>query len=99
MTRTSIAAILASLVLASSAHAADANRIAVSVRDLDLGTSAGRAELSSRIHAAAATLCGPALRRDNPGSEESIREHRIIYAACIGRLSERAVAGIKTGRD
>jgi UrcA family protein len=98
MTRILIAAVVAATALASAASAAP-HQVAVAIGDLDLGTPAGQAELTGRIHAAAASLCSPALGRDNPGSEQSIRENRVIYTACIGRLTERAMATLKTGRD
>jgi UrcA family protein len=98
MTRMLIAAAIATIVLAPAANAAP-HQIAVAIGDLDLGTPVGQAELASRLHAAAASLCSPALSWDNPGSQQSVRESRVIYAACIGRLTDRAMAGIKTGRN
>jgi UrcA family protein len=98
MTRTIIAAALAAVALVPAAHAAP-SELAVAYGDLALGTVAGQAALTSRLHDAAAKLCGPALTRDNPGSEQSIRQHQDLYNACIGRLTERAMTGIKSARN
>jgi UrcA family protein len=104
MARTLAAALFAlSLIPASAAHAGAANTISVAYGDLDLGAAAGRSELKARLADAAAKLCSPvAVGPDYRGSDQSARESMALYHACIGRLSERAMAQIpmsKTGRD
>lgn len=77
---------------------APSNQIAVTYGDLDLTTSAGQAALTSRVQTAAGTLCKPVLDRV-PDSEPSIREHQILYRACVGRLTERAMAKVRLVRN
>ncbi len=98
-----LAAALVALAAVPAAHAADRSQetpkgITVAYGDLDLGTVAGRSELNLRLENAAARLCSPVLARA-PDSEPSIREHQTLYRACVGRLSERAIAQVNTGRD
>ena len=97
LTVASFATILAYFAL-TPAYAADAPRkdITVSFADLDLNTEAGRAELKKRLNAAAGDLCSPVLSLDKPGSDQSVHEHRVLYNACIGRLTNRALASIGT---
>ena len=72
--------------------------VTVAYGDLDLGTTAGQAELKSRLQAAADTLCRPILAWP-VDSEPSVREHQILYRACIGRLAERAMDKVKADRN
>jgi UrcA family protein len=102
MTRTIIAAALTALTIGSSAHAdGDVPRqIVVAYGDLDLHTTAGQSELKVRLQTAAAQLCSPVLPgRDYRGSDESIHELKVVYYACIGRLSERAMAKVQISRN
>jgi UrcA family protein len=90
-------ALLAAAIFAIStipaAHAATPQGITVAYGDLDLGTAAGQSELKLRLHDAAAKLCSPSLA-ELGGSDQSAREHNELYQACIGRLSQRAMANI-----
>ena len=92
-----IAARLIAVFLAAAAIPATANEvpkgIPVTYGDLDLGTAAGQSELKLRLHDAAAKLCSPSLA-ELGGSDQSAREHNELYQACIGRLSQRAMANI-----
>jgi UrcA family protein len=72
--------------------------VVVAYADLDLSGAAGQSELKDRIRAAAATLCSPVLAIP-PDAEPSVREHMVIYRACVGRLSERAMTKVKTARN
>ena len=100
MSRSILAAVLAAIAFAPAAHAANtpSNQVAVAYGDLDLTTSAGQAELNNRLQAAAGTLCKPVLERA-PDSEPSVREHQILYRACVGRLTERAMAKVRLVRN
>lgn len=102
MTRTIIAAALMAITTVSSAYADGdlPKQIVVAYGDLDLGTTAGQSELKVRLQTAAAQLCSPVLPgRDYRGSDQSIRELKVVYYACIGRLSERAMAKIQISRN
>lgn len=97
---------LAAAVFATSAipalHAAAdvPNGIVVSYGDLDLGTAAGRSELKVRVQDAASQLCSVVLPdRNYRGSDRGIHELNVVYRACIGRLTNRALARIETRRD
>ena len=93
MTRTLAAALFAAGILAAAPAASAAPKeVVVAYGDLDLNAAAGRSELTARLQDAAATLCSPVLA--NPDSELSVREHKVIYRACVGRLSQRAMARI-----
>ena len=95
MTRALLAASLFALLAASPALAAGGpTRIAVLIGDLDLHSAAGQAELKIRIVNAASTLCRPAWMRSNPDSDPSIRLRQMIYRACLGRATDRALASI-----
>ena len=102
MTRAAAVTALFALIAIHPAHAAQPNPqgIPVAYGDLDLGTTAGRSELKVRLEAAAAKLCSPVLPGpDYRGSEQSIHELGIVYRACIGRLSERAMAQVDIRRN
>ena len=97
-----LAAAMSILSTIPAAHAADVapREVVISVGDLDLGAAEGRSELKGRLQDAAAKLCSPVLvGPDYRGSEQSARELMEVYHACIGRLSERAMAKIKTARN
>ena len=99
------AAVFVSATIASAHAAAPPKDIAVAYGDLDLSAAAGRSQLKLRLEDAAAKLCGPvSVGPDYRGSEQSAREQLALYHACIGRLSERAMAQIpmtrmQTGRN
>jgi UrcA family protein len=100
MTRTIIAATLAVLTIYPAilpASAAPSRYVVVRYGDLDLGTLAGRTELNSRVRAAAGNLCSPVLER-RVDSEPSIRQHKILFDACVGRLTDRAMRRIDAAR-
>jgi UrcA family protein len=95
MPRTIIAATLAALLSIPTfapviAAAAPSQHVVVRYGDLDLGTVAGRSELNNRVRTAAGTLCSPVLAR-RVDSEPSIRKHKILYDACVERLTDRAM--------
>jgi UrcA family protein len=88
---------IAMLIAMQVANAASRS-IVVNYGDLDLNTSTGRAELNDRLHTAASSLCSPVLAR-KPDSEPSVREHQILFRACVGRLADRAMARVPMGSD
>jgi len=95
MTRSLMAACLFALLVALPALAAgDPTRIAVPAGDLDLHSPAGQAELKTRIVHAAATLCRPAWMKTVPDSEPGIRYRETVYRACLGRVTDRAMARV-----
>jgi UrcA family protein len=98
MPRAFLAAAIFALGTISAAHAAAPQGVSVAYGDLNLAAAAGQSALKLRLHDAAAKLCSPAIASTG-GSEQSAREHMELYQACIGRLSERAMAKIQTGRD
>jgi UrcA family protein len=100
MTRALAAAVFAiSIIPAFHAAAGAPKEVVVAYGDLDLGTAAGRTELRTRVQDAAAKLCSPVLPdRNYRGSDEGIRELNVVYRACVGRLSERAMAKVETRR-
>jgi UrcA family protein len=98
MARILAAAALFTISLIPAVHAAP-KQIAVAYGDLDLGAAAGQTELKLRLADAAAKLCSPvAVGPDYRGSEQSARESMALYHACIGRLSERAMAQIQSAK-
>ena len=98
MTRTIIAATFTALIIFPAiAPAAPAKYVVVTYGDLDLGTSTGRTELNNRVRAAAGNLCSPVLER-RVDSEPSVRQHKILYDACVGRLTDRAMRRIDGAR-
>jgi UrcA family protein len=102
MTRTTIALFALALLSSSAVQGAETapQGITVTFSDLDLHSAAGQSQLKLRLNAAAAKLCTPALGGpDHGGSDQGAREHQVIYQACIGRLSDRAMARIQTGRE
>src|SRR5690348_1831708 len=92
-----LAAVIFSIKIIPAAHAATVSKaVVVPYGDLDLATAAGRSELKARLQEAAATSCSPVLPGPGyRGSEQSIRELGIVYRACVGRLSQRAMARVK----
>ena len=101
MIRALAAAAVFAISIISAAHAAGTapQGITVAYGDLDHSAVAGQSELMLRLQNAAARLCSPVLGTDTPGSDQSVLEHSEIYHACIGRLSDRTMAGIKTSRN
>jgi UrcA family protein len=101
MTRTFFAAALLLAGVLSAAHASDAAPgIPVAYSDLDLNSAAGQSTLKARLADAAAKLCTPAFAgQDQGGSDQSARENMVVYRACIGRLSQRAMAQIAQPRN
>lgn len=95
------AAVFATSIIPALHAAADApNGIVVAYGDLDLGTAAGRSELNVRVQDAASRLCSVVLPgRDYRGSDRGIHELSVVYRACVGRLTNRAMARIQARRD
>jgi len=92
MTRPLIAAALFTLLATSPAVAADdPTRIVVPYGDLDLHSTAGQAELNARLVNAASTLCRPAWMRTTPDSEFTAHYREVIFHACVGRVTNRAL--------
>ncbi|HET7085536.1 MAG TPA: UrcA family protein [Rhizomicrobium sp.] len=92
-----LAAVLFAVSIIPAAQAAGTapKDVVVAYGDLDLGTAAGQSALKDRLQDAAAQLCSPVLPGpDYRGSEQSIRQLKVVYRACVGRLSERAMARI-----
>ena len=100
MTRALAAAVfIISTISAARADVAP-KEVVVAYGDLDLSAAAGQSELKGRLQDAAAKLCSPVfVGPDYRGSEQSARELMEVYHACIGRLSQRAMAKIETGRN
>jgi UrcA family protein len=100
MTRTFFAAAIFTLGTIAAAQAAAPKAIVVAYGDLNLSTAAGQSELKIRLQNAAGSLCSPVLPGpDYRGSEQSALEDTSVYHACIGRLTDRAMTKIKTGRN
>ena len=95
------AAVFAASTIPALHAAADVpNGIVVAYGDLDLGTAAGRSELRARLQDASAQLCSVILPgRDYRNSDRGIHERNVLYRACIGRLSNRAMTRIAARRD
>ena len=93
MTRLFTVTALFSLLASAPALAAveDPKQIVVSYGDLDLHSTAGQAELKARINRAASTLCHPSWMARTPDSEFSIHYRQVIYRACVGRVTNRAM--------
>ncbi len=92
------AALLGLLVIApASAAARVPDGIAVPYGDLDLRSAAGQGELKARITQAASTLCYTPWMARKPDSEFSIHYRQQIYRACLGRVTNRAMAKIGAG--
>ena len=99
MSRVFAAAAVFAISTISAAQAAGMapKGIAVAYGDLDLSAASGQSELKVHLQEAAAKLCSPVLVP--PDSEPTAQYHMSVYHACIGRLSERAMAKVKTGRN
>ena len=100
MTRTLIAAATFTLLAVSSAFGAagDLNQVTGAYGDLDLHSAAGQAELKARLMDAASQLCRPGWMAEPPDSEPTARERQVIYRACVGRVTNRAMAKIDAAR-
>jgi UrcA family protein len=72
-------------------------QVVVTIADLDLNSAAGKAELRARVEMAAATLCRPGWMTKTPDSEFAVRYNREIHRACVGRLTDRALARFNAG--
>jgi UrcA family protein len=95
-----VAVFATSAIPALHAAAEAPNGIVVAYGDLDLGTAAGRSELTVRVQDAASKLCSVILPdRNYRGSDLGIHERNVLYRACIGRLSDRAMTRIAARRD
>jgi UrcA family protein len=97
MIRPLVAAALLVLLAVPPAFGADLRQVVVPTGDLDLHSAAGRAELKTRVAAAASTLCRPGWMTKSPDSEFAVRYNREIYRACVGRLTDRAMTWIHAG--
>jgi UrcA family protein len=93
MTKTIIGTALAlSLAVIATPAAAETQSVNVSYADLNLDTSAGQAELNSRIDAAAGRICGKAeVRkvRDGVDHQRCLRETQASVSIEIARLTGR----------
>ncbi len=100
MSRPLIATALFALLAVSPALGApeDLKQVTVFYGDLDLHSAAGQTELKTRVTAAASRLCRPAWMATNPDSEAGARLREEIYRACLGRVSNRAMAQIADAR-
>jgi UrcA family protein len=100
MARSLIAAALFTLLATSPALGADDDltRIVVPYGDLDLHSTAGQDELTARVFQAATSLCRPAWMRTTPDSEFTAHYREVIYHACVGRVTNRAMDSIENAR-
>ena len=57
----------------------------------------GQAELRTRVAIAASSLCRPGWMTKRPDSEFAVRYNQEIYRACVGRVIDRALAGLAAG--
>ena len=101
MIRPLFAVVLFTLLAAPSAFGANLQQVPqqliVSIADLDLHSAAGQAELRARVAMAASTLCRPDWMTKRPDSEFAVRYNQQIHRACVGRLTERALARFHIG--
>ena len=101
MTRPLIASALLVLLAAPSAFGADLEQVpqqvVVPIADLDLHSAAGKTELRARVAMAASTLCRPDWLTKSPDSEFAVRYNQQIHRACVGRLTDRALARFHAG--
>ena len=101
MIRPLIAAALFTLLGAPPAFGAGRQQVpqqvVVPLADLDLHSATGKAELRARVEMAAATLCRPGWMTKSPDSEFAVRYNRQIHRACVGRLTDRALARFNAG--
>ena len=101
MTRPLIASALLVFLTVPSAFGADLEQapqqIVVPIADLDLHSAAGKTELRARVAMAASTLCRPGWLTKSPDSEFAVRYNQQIHRACVGRLTDRALARFHAG--
>lgn len=101
MVRPLAAAALFTLLATPSAFGGEPQQVpkqvSVPIADLDLHSAAGKAELRARVAIAAAGLCRPGWMTKSPDSEFAVRYNAEIHRACVGRLTERALARFHTG--
>ena len=96
MTRPLIATALFAFLAVSPALGADDDlkQLTLFYGDLDLHSAAGQSALRVRLMEAASRLCHPRWMAQNPDSELGARLRQSIYRACLGRVSNRAMAKI-----
>jgi UrcA family protein len=101
MARPLIGAVLLMLLVVSPAFGADEDltRIVVPYGDLDLHSAAGQTELNARLVNAASTLCRPRWMRTTPDSEFGAYFREVIYHACVGRVTNRALGRIEDAHE
>jgi UrcA family protein len=101
MARPLISAALLMLLAVSPALGADEDltQIVVPYGDLDLHSAAGQTELHARLVNAASTLCRPRWMRTTPDSEFSAHYREVIYHACVGRVTNRALGRVEDARE
>jgi UrcA family protein len=97
MIRPLFAAALLTFVAAPRALGAELQQIVVPIADLDLHSAAGKTELRARVAMAASTLCRPDWMTKRPDSEFAVRYNQEIHRACVGRLTDRALARFHMG--
>jgi UrcA family protein len=93
------AALFALFVVLPAFGADDLKQVTVVYGDLDLHSTAGQTELRARLIGAASKLCHPHWMAEPPDSEMTARECQVIYRACLGRVSNRAMARIDDARQ
>lgn len=97
MLRPLIIAVLVALLAAPPAFGAEPQQVIVPIADLDLHSAAGKAELRARVVLAASSLCRPGWMTKSPDSEFAVRYNQEIHRACVGRLTDRALARFNAG--
>lgn len=86
MKRTAIA-LMASIGLLAAAQPALAESVAVTFKDLDLSTNAGREELDRRINSAAREACG--FNEERTGSRMVTQDARDCYKDARKQIENR----------
>lgn len=101
MARPLISAALLMLLAVSPALGADKDltQIVVPYGDLDLHSAAGKTELHARLVNAASTLCRPRWMRTYPDSEFGAYFRDVLYRACVGRITNRALGRVEDARE
>ena len=97
MVRPLLAAALFTLLATPPAFGAELEQVVVPIADLDLHSAAGKAELRTRVAIAAGALCRPGWMTKSPDSEFAVRYNQQIHRACVGRLTDRALARFNAG--
>jgi len=101
MARPLFSAVLMMLLAVSPALGADEDltQIVVPYGDLDLLSATGQTELHARLVNAASALCRPRWMRTPPDSELSAHYREVIYYACVGRVTNRALGSVVGARE